>query len=77
MAVDAGPGPEREAVNLPKWEADAFLLLVEASTYAELRYQLSYAMRMISRPLPVSVIDAYQGNARRMWRPNPSAGTAP
>lgn len=75
MDVDAHPGPEREAVVLPKWEADAFMMLVENSTYADVRFQLSYALRVLSFKPGDFVIDAFQRNARRMWKP--SAGTAP
>jgi hypothetical protein len=75
MAVDAGPGPDREAVNLAKWESDAFLLLVDASTYSETRFQLSYAIRVVTRVVPSSVIDGYQRQARKMWKP--SGGSSP
>lgn len=77
MDVDASPGPEREAVVLPKWEADAFLMLVEANTYAEARYQLSFALKQLRFEPSKAVIDGFQRNARKMWRPNPSADSSP
>lgn len=54
---------------LPKWEADAFLMLVEASTYAEPRFQISFALQNLRfKPAP-AVVDAFLRNARlRMWK---------
>lgn len=75
MDVHASPGPEREVVFLEKWESDEFLMIVEASTYAEVRYRLSYNIKNISFKLTTFAIDAYQSNARRMWKP--WAGTSP
>ena len=70
MAVDAGPGPEREAVKLQQWEADAFMLIVEFSTYASSRFQLSYALRQIRSPQNQQVQDGFHKNCRRIWRAN-------
>jgi hypothetical protein len=68
MAVDAGPGPEREAVTLQQWEADAFMLIVEYNTHASARYQLSYALRQIRIRPSTQVINGFHLNARRIWR---------
>ena len=74
MAVDAGPGPDRESADLAKWEAGIFCMITEANTYADVRFQLSYALKQRTQPASVTVLDGFQRNARRMWRP--SAGTA-
>lgn len=75
MAVDAGPGPDREAAELAAWESDAFLLIVENSTYSEVRYQVSYALRVLRFVPGTAVLDGFQRQARKMWRP--SEGTSP
>lgn len=79
MAVEAGPGPEREAVKLHQWEADAFMLIVDGNTFSAPRYQLSYALRQIRNPMSAFVVNGFQSNARKMWRtiPPPVAGDLP
>ena len=69
MDVAAGPGPDREAVVLQKWEADAFLMLIEASTHAEARFHISFALKNLRyKPAP-GIIDAFERNARlRLWK---------
>lgn len=62
---------------LPKWEADAFLMIVEYNTYTQDRFQLSFALKHLSFKPGVAVIDGFQRNARKMWKTYPSAGTAP
>ena len=54
---------------LKKWESDAFLMLVEASTYPDPRFQISFAMKnMRFKPSP-AVITGFCDNARlRMWK---------
>ena len=77
MALEAHrPGPDREAAELAKWEADAFMLLVDGTTYAETRFQVSYALRMVRAPVAVTVADAFQRNARQMWKPTPPPGSS-
>lgn len=72
MALEAHhPGPDREAAELEKWEADAFLMITEGNTYADARFQLSYALRVIRCAPPAVVIDAFQRNARKIWRATP------
>lgn len=66
--MDAGPGPEREAVKLHQWEADAFLLIVDFNTFREPRFQLSYALSQIRRPVGWVVVNGFQHNARKIWR---------
>lgn len=68
MAVDAGPGPERESVKLHGWEADAFMLIVDYNTFSAPRFQLSYALRQISEPMSQFVVNGFHQNARKMWR---------
>jgi hypothetical protein len=60
-------------VVLPKWEADAFLMIVDTETYSEPRYQLSYALRVLAFKPSTQVIDGFQRCARKLWKP--SAGT--
>ena len=71
MAVDAGPGPEREAVQLQQWEADAYMLIVDNNTFSAPRFQLSYALRQVRNPMSAFVINGFQVNARKMWRTIP------
>lgn len=75
MAVDAGPGPERESVKLQQWESDAFMLIVDYNTFSAPRFQLSYALRLIRNPVAQSVVNGFQQNARKMWRSVPPQGT--
>lgn len=49
-------------------------MITEANTYADVRFQLSYALKQRTQPASTEILDAFQRNARRMWRP--SAGTA-
>lgn len=71
MAVDAGPGPERESVKLLQWEVDAFMLIVEFNTFSAPRFQLSYALRQVRNPMSAFVVNGFQQNARKMWRTVP------
>jgi hypothetical protein len=73
MAVDAGPGPERESVKLLQWEADAFMIIVEHNTFDAPRFQLSYALRQVRNPMSAFVVNGFQQNARKMWRTIPPA----
>jgi hypothetical protein len=68
MAVHAGPGPERESVKLPQWEADAFMLIVEFSTFSAPRYQLSYALRQVRAPQGAFVLNKFHLNVQQIWR---------
>lgn len=60
---------------LSKEEADAFMMLVESSTYSEPRFQLSFALKHLRFRPANAVIDGFQRNARKMWKT--SAGSAP
>lgn len=62
---------------LKRWESDAFLLIVQANTYREARFQLSYALKQVKFALSLAAIDGFQRSARKMWRPCPSADTGP
>lgn len=62
---------------LPKWEADAFMMLVEENTYRDVRFQLSFAVKHLRFTPTLAVIDGFQRNARKMWKPCPSADTGP
>lgn len=61
-------GPEREETEVSPFEADGFILIVEAETRAPERLQLSYAVSVVSLPKGTFVVDAFQRNARKMWR---------
>jgi hypothetical protein len=74
MAVDAGPGPEREAVKLHQWEVDAFLLIVEYNTFSAPRFQLAYALSQIRSPQGAFVVNGYQKSCRKIWRTMPPQG---
>lgn len=75
MAVEAGPGPERESVKLHQWEADAFMLIVDYNTFSAPRFQLSYALRQVRNPVSAFVVNGFHTNARKMWRTIPPAGS--
>lgn len=62
-------GPERERVTLTPLENDAFTLIVESSTYAVERLQLSNAILKVRHRQGKVVTDAFQGRLRRAWRP--------
>lgn len=62
---------------LPKWEADAFMMLVEDNTYRDARFQLSFALKHLRFRPTNAVIDGFQRNARKMWKPVPPADTDP
>jgi len=68
MAVEAGPGPEREAVQLHQWESDAFMLIVDYNTYSAPRFQLSYALSQIRSQQGSFVVNAFHRNVRKIWR---------
>lgn len=48
-------------------------MLVEYNTYADVRFQLSYAVKQLKSRPANTVIDGFQRNARKMWKPNLSA----
>lgn len=68
MAVEAGPGPERERYALEPRETEAFVALVGMSTYNTERLQLSNALRNISNSQGPQVTDAFLRCAAKMWR---------
>lgn len=68
MSVEAGPGPDRERIDLTRLEKDLFDLITERLTRAPERLQLSHNVSLVRWPLSNLVIDAYQHSARRMWR---------
>lgn len=68
--MKTGVGPPREQVDLPAWERDAFIMITEVNTYPPERTQVSHALKAVGRSQSVSVQDAFQRNARKMWRPS-------
>jgi hypothetical protein len=46
-----------------------FKALIEYSTYPDERKRLSVSLAQVSHPQGISVMDAMQRVARRMWRP--------
>lgn len=68
MDIATGPGPEREKTALSVAESDAFLLLVDASTYEGNRSQVSFVLQSLRAVPPKAVIDGIQRCARRMWK---------
>ena len=75
LEVKAQVGPDREHADLQAWETDAFTGVVEGHTYPDSRYQLSAAFREVRSTQSASMQDAFQRNARRMWRPDRPAGS--
>lgn len=73
MMADVGPG--REQTELSQEETDAFVVLVESHTKPIERQQLSYALRNVRTHQNRNVIDGFQRNARKMWRPPRQAGS--
>jgi len=53
------------------------MMIVEANTYPEARYQLSYALRALAFKPGPAVIDGFQRNARKMWKPVIPADSGP
>lgn len=74
--MKADVGPEREHVELGDEENNAFVLLIENHTKPQERAQLSYALRQVQFRQGRNVVDGFQRNARKMWRPDRPAGSA-
>lgn len=68
MEAKAGPGPERESVQLKSCETDTFAALVIDNTKLTERLHLSNALHMITTSQSIAVQDGFQRNARKMWR---------